>query len=84
MKKQTNQNKKKIYIKINKLKNQKGSITIFVLLSMIFFVIILSGAYIATINKQKATSKYVEEIVDNYNINENEVYNNIVNKEEVL
>jgi len=54
------------------------------LLSIKFFVIIHSGAYIAKINKQKATSKYVEEIVDNYNINENEVYNNIVNKEEVL
>lgn len=59
------------------MRNEKGSITIFVLLSMIFFVIILSGVYIASLNKQKASLNYVEKIANNYDADADEVYDNI-------
>jgi len=65
-----------------KSKGEKGSITIFVLLSMLFFVIILSGVYIASLNKQKASLEYVEKIAEIYNVDESEyenIYNNVLN-----
>lgn len=50
----------------NKIKSQKGSITLFVLISMIFLIIVIVGIYIATSNKAQKQEKEIEQIQQSY------------------
>ncbi len=50
----------------SKMKEQKGSITAFVLISMLFFTIIVMALYINTSNKVQAQQKEIEKIQRTY------------------
>ena len=58
---------KKIELK-NKVKNEKGSITIFVLASMIFFLVILVSIYVNNVNKGTNMGKYINKTESNYEV----------------
>ncbi len=49
------------------MKNQKGSITLFVLLSVLFFIFLLVGIFINFANKSGTQEKQISEIQENYN-----------------
>lgn len=50
----------------NKIKSQKGSISLFVLISMIFFIIVILGIYAATSNRLQKQEKEIEQIQKSY------------------
>jgi len=65
------------------LKNSKGSITLFTILSLLFFVVILSSIYISSLNSRKSQIDSIQKITDNYSVDEekyNEIYNSIIVK----
>lgn len=65
----------------SKLKEQNGSITLFVLLSIMFFVIVLMGLYINSSYKVQKQEQDIEKIQKSYNIeNINELYNKVYEK----
>lgn len=65
--------------KINKTKEEKGSITLFVLMSMIFFVIVLVGLYVNSSYKVQKQQKEIERIQRTYEIEDiNGVYNRAI------
>ena len=47
-------------------KEEKGAITLFVLLACLFFVFILSGVYISNLNKMQVQEQEIKQIQDNY------------------
>ena len=49
-----------------KIKEQKGSITIFVLISMIFFTIVVMALYVNSTYKVQAQQKEIEKIQKTY------------------
>lgn len=64
-----------------KLKGQKGSITLFVLISIIFFLIVLISIYIGSGNKERTQISEIEAIQEEYNVSPEELqeeYNDIV------
>ena len=65
----------------NIYKNEKGSITLFVLVSMIFFCLILLGFYLSSINSNNAQLKEIENIKEQYTSQEdiNDIYLRTVN-----
>ena len=48
------------------IKNEKGAITLFVLLICLFFAFLLVGAYIKTMNRLHVQEQEVQQIHDNY------------------
>ena len=69
-----------------RLKNEKGSITLYVLISMFFFIVIVFGIYFNTNNKMQKQNKEIDKIQQEYEkekINEiyEERYDNYVNAE---
>lgn len=67
------------------MKNQKerGSVTLFVLVTCIFIVIILVTVMVNVENKKQAQKKEIEQITRSYEQNEqrmDEVYSRIVNE----
>lgn len=57
------------------IKKQQGSITLFVLMSMMFFIIVLVGIYVNSSYKIQKQQKEIEKIQQSYNIdNANELY----------
>ena len=50
----------------SKIKEQKGSITLFVLVSIMFFVIVLVGLYVNSSYKIQKQEKEIEKIQKNY------------------
>lgn len=59
----------------NKIKEEKGSITLFTLTSMIFFLIILVGIYASTSLKIQSQEKEIQKIQSTYNqVNINDIY----------
>ena len=48
------------------IKNEKGAITLFVLLTCLFFAFLLVGAYIKTMNRLHVQEQEVQQIHDNY------------------
>ena len=50
----------------SKKKNEKGAITLFVLLACLFFVFILTGVYISNTNKLQMQEEEVRQIQENY------------------
>lgn len=74
---------KKIKLK-NKLKSEKGSITIFVLTSMFFFLVILLSIYMNNVNKNSNINKDIKSIEEQYNVTEDDLekaYQEKVNKD---
>lgn len=65
----------------SKIKEQKGSITLFVLISIMFFVVVLVGLYVNSSYKIQKQQKEIEKIQKNYNkVNINELYEETYNK----
>lgn len=52
--------------KMKRKKNERGSITLYVLLSCLFFVFILSGVYIQSLNKMQVQERNIKQIQENY------------------
>jgi len=52
----------------NKINNEKGSITIFVVTSMFFFLVILLSVYINNVNKNSNMDKDIKRIEQQYNV----------------
>ena len=50
----------------NKEKQEKGAITLFVLLACLFFVFILTGVYLSNLNRLQVQEQEVQQIHDNY------------------
>ncbi len=59
-------NKGKFFISKLKMKSQRGSITLFVLVTLLFFVIILTLGYTAQMNKISSQKRQIEEIQKQY------------------
>ena len=58
-----------------RLKNEKGSITLYVLISMFFFIIVVFGIYFNTNSKMQKQNKEIEQIQKQYEKeNINDVY----------
>lgn len=59
----------------SKIKEQKGSITLFVLMSMLFFVIVVVAVYVSTNYKAQAQQRQLEKIQQTYQKEDiNEIY----------
>lgn len=66
---------------MKKIKSEKGAITLFVVISIIFFVIVLVGLYVTSSNKMLKQQKELQQIQKNYETeNIDDVYNRIVTK----
>lgn len=62
-------------MKKNKIKEEKASITLFTLTSMIFFLIVLVGIYANTSLKIQSQEKEIDKIQSSYNqVNLNDIY----------
>lgn len=65
----------------SKIKEQRGSITLFVLVSIMFFVIVLVGLYVNSNYKIQKQQKEIEKIQKSYNKEDmNELYEETYNK----
>ena len=51
---------------MNKKNNERGAITLYVLLACLFFVFTLSGVYISNLNKMQAQEQQLKQIQANY------------------
>lgn len=49
------------------MRSQKGSITLYVLVSILFFIFILVGVYVNFVNKASSEQKQIEQIQSDYN-----------------
>lgn len=65
----------------NICKNEKGSITLFVLVCMMFICLILLGFYLNSVNSNNAQLREIESIKEQYNSQEdiNDIYLRTVN-----
>lgn len=50
----------------SKIKDSKGSITLYVLISMFFFLFVLIGIYTNTIAKIEKQNKDLDKVINNY------------------
>ena len=48
------------------MKKEKGAITLFVLVACLFFVFVLAGAYLFTLNKLQSQEQDLKQIQENY------------------
>lgn len=48
------------------MKKEKGAITLFVLVACLFFVFVLGGVYIFTLNKIQTQEQNLKQIQENY------------------
>ena len=70
-----------------KMKKEKGSVTLFVLIACMFMIIILLIVNIGIMNKNRSEEKKIEEIAKQYNQNEtdlNNAYEKIVDENEYI
>ena len=61
-------------------KNERGAITLFVLIACLFFALVLTGVYVATLNKMQTQEQQVDQIQENYARqleNIDEIYNEL-------
>jgi len=59
-----------------KIKKEKGSVTLFVLVSMLFFMFVLVGMYVNTSNKVAKQEREVNKIQQSYEqVDINDIYN---------
>lgn len=67
----------------SRFKEQKGSITLFVLVSIMFFIVVLVGLYINSSYKIQKQQKEIEKIQKSYEKeNANDLYNKTYEKYE--
>lgn len=67
----------------SKIKEQKGSITLFVLVSIMFFVVVLVGLYINSSNKIQKQQREIEKVQKSYEKeNVNDLYDKTYEKYE--
>lgn len=67
----------------SKIKEQKGSITLFVLVSIMFFIVVLVGVYINSSYKIQEQEREIEKVQKSYEKeNVNELYNRTYEKYE--
>ena len=65
----------------SKMKEQKGSITLYVLISMLFFVIVLVGLFVNSNYKMQQQERSVQKIQKGYEkSNIDDEYNKVLNK----
>ena len=64
------------------LKSQKGSVTLFVLIAVLFFSVILLGMYNSNMNKLQTQDKDIVRIKQSYEVDANKVYEQTVNEME--
>ena len=65
----------------SKIKEQKGSITLFVIMSMLFFTIVVVAIYVNTSYKAQAQEREVKKIQQEYEkTNIDDEYNKVLNK----
>ena len=65
----------------SKIKEQKGSITLYVLLSMLFFVTVLVWLYVNSSYKMQQQQKSIQKIQQEYEkTNIDDEYNKVLNK----
>ena len=65
----------------SKMKEQKGSITLYVLLSMLFFVTVLVWLYVNSSYKMQQQQKSIQKIQQEYEkTNIDDEYNKVLNK----
>ena len=57
-----------------KFKNQKGSVTLFALIAVLFFSLILFGIYNSNMNKLQTQDRDIVKIKQYYEENANEIY----------
>ena len=57
------------------LKNENGSITLFVLIAMLFFLIVVLGIYFGSQNKLQAQTSEIDKIKKNYEISDDDLDN---------
>jgi len=69
-------------MKSRKFRSEKGSITLFVLVTMLFFVYIMISVYMNQNNKMNAQKKQIQQIQQEYNKDENmeEIYNDVISE----
>ncbi len=61
------------------LKNNKGAITLFVLISMLFFMVVLSSLFMTTSNQKQSQTSELDKIKQEYENsvdNIDQIYNN--------
>ena len=61
------------FIKAIYSKSEKGSITLFVLLAFLFFIIVLFGVYYNLSTKNTNQAKQIEKIIKNYEVEEESI-----------
>lgn len=64
------------------MEKERGSITLYVLITCLFFVFILSITYIGTINKLQVQEQEVKQIQKNYERDAEQVYNEMIENTE--
>ena len=67
------------------MKKERGSITLFVLIAMMFFLIILIGIYLNIMSKNQEVKNTIDRIEKEYSLDEidlDQVYQEIINKEQ--
>ena len=69
-----NKRSKRVKI-VNKIKEQKGSVTLFVLVTCLFMIMVLLLVNIAIINKNTSQEKELAQIGKNYAVNEIDMAN---------
>ena len=64
------------------IRSEKGSITLFVLITMLFFIYIVISVYMNQNNKINAQKKQIQQIQQEYNKDENmeEIYNDLISE----
>lgn len=68
-------------MKLNKVKEQKGSITLFVLLSILFFMIVLVGLFMNSNNRMQKQEKEIDRIQESYNsVDPDKMYQETIEK----
>ena len=54
--------------KVINLKSQKGAITLYILMAMLFFSAFLTGIYVMNVRKEAIQQEYIQTIQAHYNL----------------
>lgn len=65
-------------IRNTKMKNENGSITLYVVISMIFFLVIVTSLYFSSTNRVYKQNKEIYKIQKQYNQNIDDIYEKAV------
>ena len=67
---------------MTKIKSQKGSVTLFILIAVLFFSVILLSVYNSNMNKLQAQDRDIARIREAYDKDANEIYTQTIKKSE--